>query len=137
MLSSAGCLLVTCLSPAVGALHLRSRPSRSPPRPPPRMPYSYNILQCNLHAKQPTQCYEVSAFYLHALVSNDSANDGAIFNACLYFYSVIAAGRETFVILQSYIFLFLDLNGHSVFVVVLHSPHTRVCVKTPCSFDLT
>lgn len=138
MLSSAGCLLVTCLSPAVGALHLRSRPSCSPPpRPPPRMPYSYNILQCNLHAKQPTQCYEVSAFYLHALVSNDSANDGAIFNACLYFYSVIAAGRETFVILQSYIFLFLDLNGHSVFVVVLHSPHTRVCVKTPCSFDLT
>lgn len=79
----------------------------------------------------------MSAFYLHALVSNDSANDGAIFNACLYFYSVIAAGRETFVILQSYIFLFLDLNGHSVFVVVLHSPHTRVCVKTPCSFDLT
>ena len=135
MLSSAGCLLVTWSASCQPLGPYNCVPDRRvAPPPPPRMPYSYNILQCNLHAKQPTHCYEVSELYLHALVSNDSANDGAIFNAYLCFYSVIAAGRETFVILQSYIFPFSNSGFLGLF---WYSPHTCVCVRTLCSFDLT
>lgn len=81
MLSSAGSLLVTQSAARQPGPTFVLQPLTGPSDA-----YSYNIL-LHLHAKRHTQRYKmsVSALYLNALVSNDSAYSVAIFKAYLYF----------------------------------------------------